>query len=111
MPPEPLRVDTDLLTGSVFAPYMDYLRELIESTRSDITALGPLVPRRTSEIDDHVIELEEKNIPLVFDLLIATRDLPTGDADSADFLAKLLEGLEDHNTKEAGPNSHNGPIV
>jgi hypothetical protein len=108
MPGDELWVATDLLSGSVFAPYMDYMREVVEGTHSEIRSIGPLVPRQAAEIDEYVVKLEKQNVPLVLDVLAAVQNLPRGDADSAERLASLLENLEDHNTKEAGSGFHSG---
>ncbi|HYY88408.1 MAG TPA: hypothetical protein VFA49_06420 [Chloroflexota bacterium] len=106
MPGEILRVDTDYLSGAVFAPFMEFMDKVVERTDADMHATAPLVPRRAAEIDDYVIKLEKQLVPLVQELLTSVQNLPRGDAESVDALAALLESVEETNVKEATPGVH-----
>ena len=98
---EILRVDTELLTGSVFAPFMTHMRKVVDEAEGDIKAIGPLVPRRVAEIDDNVIDLQKQTVPLVLNLLTSVENLPRGNAESVDALAAMLKSVEETNTTEA----------
>lgn len=103
MPGENLEVDTELLSGSVFEPYLTHMFQVVEETEGEITAIGPLVPQPNAEIDEQVAELEKRTVPLVLNFLTTIAKLPEGDADAVELLASLLESVEDTNIKEANP--------
>lgn len=110
MPGENLEVDTELLSGSVFEPYLKHMVRVVDETEGEFTAIGPIVSQPNAEIDEHVAEMEKRTVPLVLNFLTTMAKLPEGDAEAVDMLASLLESVEDTNISESNPG-FNAPNV